>query len=162
MKTIGTTLLLIAAIVFSSTNAWAVDKPSSDEVFKVMEYYRTGSEAILVESTLCAEIAKEGTDKNQCTSPLPNSITKGEDASVWMNFMVPGDDAANILVQFKFKGRVLSSRELKLSSAIRYRTWLNAPNNKVGNWTVSVEQEGENSYLPIGEYSYTVVDAPAQ
>ncbi len=150
-------LWMTAIAALLTAPAIAAEKPSSDEVQRVMEYYQSGDEVVLAQQVLCGEVAKEGDNKNQCVAVIEPAVMKEGDRNlVWMNFMVPGSESAKILVQFHYKGRVLSSKELTLSNAIRYRTWLSAPSSKTGEWTVSVEQELADGYAKVGEMSYTV------
>ena len=150
------------AVAGFAAPAVAVEKPSSEEVRRVMEYYQQGEGAILVQQKMCSAIEKKGQNKNECTTEgTPAVINKGDSPLVWMNFLVAGSEPANVLVQFNYKGRVLSSKELKLSNSFRYRTWLNAPTSKVGTWKVTVEQELENGYESMGSQEYSVVEPAA-
>lgn len=150
------------AVASFAAPAIAVEKPSSEEVRSVMEFYQQGEGAILVQQKLCSAIEKSGENKNECTAEgTPAVINEGDKPLVWMNFLVAGSEPANVLVQFSYKGRVLSSKELKLSNSFRYRTWLNAPTTKVGTWKVTVEQELADGYEKLGSLEYTVVEPAA-
>lgn len=158
MKIKGT-LALLGLAVFSLP-LHAADKPTQDEVRKVMSYYHDGSEVILVDSMLCEEISKSGENKNECDKPMADGpIPLNKSGYLWMNFLVPGNDKANLLVQFKYKNRALDSDELKVSSAIRYRTWKRLQTSKSGDWVVTVEQETADGYVPVATINYTVADA---
>lgn len=122
-----------------------------------MSYLQEGNEVILVESAFCSEIGKEGEHKNNCTSKLDgDKLAANSKTLIWMNYLVPGDDKATLLVQYKYKGKVLSSKEIKLSSAYRYRTWLGVKTNKSGPWTINIEQETDSSYIPVAKIDYVV------
>ena len=158
MKTKG----ILALIALFSLPLYAAEKPTSDEVRKVMDYYKEGGEAILVESRLCVDIEKSGDDKNECTETLPDGpLQMGQNAYLWMNYLVPGSDPATLLVQFKYKGRALNSDEIRLSNAIRYRTWKTLQTSKSGEWEVNIEQETESGYTPVGTISYIVAEPAA-
>lgn len=157
MKVKGT-LALVAMALFTLP-ALAADKPTTAEVKKVMDYYRDGSDAILVDSMLCEEIEKSGENKNECAKPLGNGpVPLHKNGYMWMNFLVPGNDKVNLLVQFKYKNRALDSDEIKLSNAIRYRTWKRLQTSKSGDWVVTIEQETENGYTPVATLNYTVAE----
>lgn len=161
MKRYGTLALVCAALF--ALPLQAAEKPSGDEVKRVMTYYSEGSEAVLVESKYCKSIEKSGANKNECAEVLADgAIPSKESGYLWMNFLVPGSEKVNMLVQFKHKGRVLDSDEVKMSSAMRYRTWKRLQTHKAGEWEVSIEQETENGYAPIANLKYTVADTAAQ
>jgi len=160
MKKKLTNILLLAAFL-CPTLALAADV-DGNKVKEVMEYYHNGKTIVLVESVFCSEIAKEGDMKNECATPVdPKSIVKGSKTYVWMNFFVPGDDVdkANVLVQYKHKGRAIDSSEISMSQSIRYRTWRRLATQKEGDWQISIEQENENGYVNLGTLDYTVVDS---
>ena len=75
-----------------------------------------------------------------------------------MNFFVPGTEKANVLVQFKYKGKAIKSDEMSLSNAIRYRTWKTLATKKTGQWEIAIEQETADGYRSVANLSYTVVE----
>ncbi len=124
-----------------------------------MQYYQDGSDITLVESMFCTEVEKSGERKNECTAEISaNTIEKGSKPLLWMNFFVPGQEAANVLVQFKYKGKALKSDEMSLANAIRYRTWKRLSTTKPGPWEVAIEQETADGYRSVANLSYTVVE----
>jgi len=159
MKTYGK--LALAALALLSLPLHAADKPTQDEVSKVMNYYRDGSEVILVESKICTEVEKSGDNKNECSDTIEQPVALNKSGYMWMNFMVPGNEPATLLVQFKYKGRALDSDELHLSNAIRYRTWKRLQTSKSGDWVVNIEQETNDGYIPVAKLEYTVADREA-
>jgi hypothetical protein len=155
-------LLALSALLCMPVLASAADAPSVDTVRQVMAYYHTGSDAVLVESKLCRDIAHEGANKNECVGEITDGkIARGEKAYIWMNFFVPGDDAGkrNFLVQFSRKGQVMKSNQLSMNQAIRYRTWYLLRTGTEGSWDISVSQERANDFLKLGDMSYSVVEA---
>ncbi|MDH5784720.1 MAG: hypothetical protein OEZ16_03825 [Chromatiales bacterium] len=149
-------LLLLAPF---TAPAFAADPPSPAEVRKVMQYYQDGSDVMLVESKFCTEVEKAGDNKNECAEEInATTIEEGSRPLVWMNFFVPGSDSANVLIQFKHKGKALKSDEMSLSNAIRYRTWKSLPTSKTGPWEIAVEQETAEGYRPVTTLSYSVVE----
>lgn len=148
------------AVAGFAAPAVALEKPSSEEVRRVMDFYQQGEGAILAQQKLCIAVEKSGENKNECTAEgSPAVIKSGDHPLVWMNFLVAGSEPVNVLVQFNHNGRVLSSNELKLSKSFRYRTWLNAPTSKVGTWKVTVEQELKSGYESMGSMEYSVVES---
>lgn len=160
MKIIGSLALVAATLI--SQPLQAVEKPTGDEVNRVMSYFKDGSEVVLVDSKLCTEIEKSGENKNECKEELPNPIASKASGYLWMNFLVPGSQKPNMLIQFKYKNRVLDSDEVKLSSAFRYRTWKRLQTSKDGDWEVTIEQETEAGYITVGSVKYTVADGEVQ
>ncbi len=137
----------------------AMEKPTQEEVVKVMNYLSEGSEIVLVDSKFCSEIVKAGESKNECADPSGSQVAKGEKKYIWMNYLVPGNSAPSVLIQFKYKGRALKSGEIKLTKAIRYRTWKYLETSRVGNWEVVIEQENETGFSTIATIPYTVEEA---
>lgn len=136
----------------------ALEKPTQEEVVKVMQYLNEGEEIVLVDSKFCTEIVKKGEDKNECADPGVNEVAKGAKKYLWMNYLVPGNSTPSVLVQFKFKGRALKSDEIKLSKTIRYRTWKFLETSRVGHWEVVIEQETEAGFVPVATIPYTVTE----
>ncbi len=89
--------------------AMAQDKPSPEEARKVINYYFNGKGqgVIPMEYKLCKEISKTGEAKNECVSEISNkTIAKGEEAYLWMNFLVPAGEKSKILLKYYSKGKV--------------------------------------------------------
>jgi len=155
-------LLIIATLLmFSSGLAFAVeiDKPSSQDAKKVMDYYNhgKGSGAILVDHTLCQEMGKEEETKNDCTLSFDgNDIKIGDSIYLWMNFMIPVDDTADIFITYTRNKRIRKTQKIKLNSAFRYRTWKKIATEKPGLWTIQIFQELGNKDVDLGTLSYTV------
>lgn len=150
--------LLLAGMPAAS---WAGDRPSADSVRQVMDYYHTGSDVTLLEYKLCRDIAREGENKHECSEVVDgNTIEAGSKVYFWMNFLVPGDttENANVLVQFKHKGRAISTYETPMPQTIRYRTWRLLPTNKTGDWQVAIEQEKADGYTAVETIGYSVVE----
>lgn len=160
MKIHGT-LALVATALFSLP-LQAADKPTGDEVKRVINYYQNGNEVVLVDSKLCAEIEKSGENKNECGKTLDNPLAPKASGYLWMNFLVPGSEKPTLLVQFKYKNRVLDSDEIRMTNAFRYRTWKRLQTSKSGEWEVTIEQETETGYIPVASLNYTVSDGQVQ
>jgi len=156
MKTFSSLLLLLPLM---AAPLHALEKPTQDEVVKVMNYLNEGSEIVLVDSRFCSEIVKSGENKNECADPGGALVSKGEKKYLWMNYLVPGNSTSSVLIQFKYKGRALKSGEITLTKAIRYRTWKYLETSRVGNWEVVIEQENETGFSTIATIPYTVEEA---
>ncbi|MGD9162307.1 MAG: hypothetical protein PVG39_28115 [Desulfobacteraceae bacterium] len=153
-------LIIIAAIIaFIPALAIAVEKPSSKETKKVMDYYNIGKGggAVLVDYTLCQEMGKEEESKNECIRPFSgNDIKAGDEVYLWMNFMIPVDDTANIYLSYTRNNRIRRTQEIKLNSAFRYRTWKKIITDKAGQWTIQIFQELEDKDIDLGSITYAV------
>ena len=155
MKKIITATLALAL----STSLFGVERPSSQEVSKVMNYYKNGKGqgAILVEMKIAKDIIRKGKAKNEPKAIVVNkTLKKGEKAILWMNFLVPANDKAAIYMEFKNRNKVRKVDELKVSGAIRYRTWKSLPTSRSGEWSVNLSQELGDEDIPLGTIKYTV------
>jgi hypothetical protein len=157
-------IMIAALLMVMPSLAWAGDTMDAGKVRDVLNYYHSGSNVILVDYKLCSNIAKEGENKNECAEVIEgNSIEKRSKVYLWMNFFVPGDqtEKANVLLQYKYKGKAMDGTELSMPQSVRYRTWRLLPTRKSGDWQVSIEQENEAGFSNIDTISYSVVD-PAE
>lgn len=137
----------------------AAEKPSPKETKKVMDYYNTGKGggAVMVDYTLCQEMGKEEESKNDCIRSISgNDIKAGEEVYLWMNFMIPLDDTANIYLSYTRDNRIRNTQEIKLNSAFRYRTWKKIITDKAGQWTIQIFQELEDKDIDLGSITYSV------
>ena len=150
--------LMVSLLVFSM--AWAEEKPTPDEARKVIGYYYhgKGKGAILMDMTICEKVGQEeGPDKNECLDSVnPGQIQLNQELYLWMNFLVPLNDNADIILAFSRKGKVRRTTNIKLAGASRYRTWKKIPTDKAGQWTVSILQELEDQDLELGSMQFTV------
>ena len=148
---------ILASLV--STSLYAVDRPNTLEVKKVIDYYKYGKDqgVILVESILCREIYRSGPQRNNAKNIVKTvSVKKGEKIYLWMNFLVPEHLNANIHFEYKNKGKVRQASDLGISTAPRYRSWKKVPTNKKGTWEISISQELEESDIELATITYTV------
>jgi hypothetical protein len=158
IKYMALSVLMAAPSLAQAADAPAT-APSADTVRQVMSYYHDGNRVILVDAKLCKDIGKEMANKNECVDPISDGkVKQGDKDYVWLNFLIPGDDAParSVLVQFSSKGMVLHSKQLHLKQSIRYRTWYLLPTNKLGDWDVTASQEEAQDYVKLGGTSYTV------
>jgi hypothetical protein len=142
--------------------AMAQDKPSPEEARKVINYYFNGKGqgVIPMEFKLCKEISQQGETKNECVSEITNKkVAKGEEAYLWMNFLVPAGEQSKILVQYSRKNMVRDTSNVSLGGATRYRTWKKIPTATPGDWKVSLVQEMDNIDVDIGQLEFSVIDA---
>lgn len=158
-----TFMIWIVVLIGFPAMAIAAEKPTSSETQKVVDYYYHGSGggAVMVEAFLCKEIYKEGENKNECAQKVEGTLAEGEEAYLWMNFLIPVGEAPNIIVSFERNDKVRSVAEIKLKEAVRYRTWTRVPTVKAGTWNMSILQEMENQDIEFGELNYEVL-APLQ
>ena len=153
------TTALMMILVFVPLFAAAQERPSAEEVQKVVGYYYRGQGqgVILADHFLCTEVATEGADKNDCRMrhDLP-VISQEDEVLVWMNFLVPNTDTADILILFARQGHVRHTAQVAVKGAIRFRTWKKIPTDKAGDWTVTILQELGDSDLELATFSYRV------
>ncbi|MDY6906365.1 MAG: hypothetical protein SWH61_16965 [Thermodesulfobacteriota bacterium] len=154
--------LFVAVIVLFlfPVNGIAQEQPTGEEANRVINYYFNGQGygALLMESKLCREIAEEGPYKNECINAVSdNMVKKGEDVDVWMKFLVPEGDEANIMVSFSIDGRVRKVEKTTVSGSIRWRTWKAIPTYRTGDWSVIILQEMADQDVQLGTFEYTVV-----
>jgi len=142
-----------------SANAFSVERPTPEEIKKIVNYYNqgTGMGAILVQAKICKEIQEEGDLKNECKTPLIDAAAKeGDKLLVWLNFMVPTGDTADLSLEFKRKGRVRKVANFQVPSSFRYRTWKSIPTDESGSWTVNIVQELGDEFINLGSIDYEV------
>ncbi len=140
----------------------AQDKPTPEEAKKVIDYYYRGKGkgVVLVDHKLCQEIYEEGVEKYECRREIAQTeIRKGQELYLWMRFLVPAGDKAEILLQFRRKDKVRKVLTLVLPGSLRYRTWKKIPTDKTGNWEVTFVQEMEDGDFNLGSLQYSVVGA---
>lgn len=155
-------LVLLSATLLIAGPAAAQERPTAEETRRVVAYYfeGQGSGAILMDHVLCQEIGQEGPDKNQCLDTInPSQVSQGQELYLWMNFLVPSEDSADVLIAFSRNGKVRRTASVKLSAATRFRTWKKIPTNKPGQWSVSVTQELGDKDLDLGGFQYTVAES---
>jgi hypothetical protein len=142
--------------------AIAQDKPTPDEARKVINYYFNGKGhgVVPMEYKLCKEISQKGDMKNECVSEISDKkISKGAEAYLWMNFLVPVGEESKILLQYSRKNKVRTTSNISLGGATRYRTWKKIPTATAGKWKVQMIQEMDNADIDIGQLEFSVVDA---
>ena len=142
--------------------ALSEDKPTPEEARKVINYYFNGKGqgVIPMEYKLCKEISQKGDMKNECIAEISDKkIAKGEEAYIWMNFLVPAGDESRILLQYSRKNMVRNTANVSMGGATRFRTWKKIPTGTTGDWKVSLIQELDNADVDIGQVEFSVIDA---
>ena len=154
-------IIVLTVILFAFSMASAQERPSPDQVRKVIDYYYhgKGSGAVLMDLQICEKVGlEEGPKKNECLDTFnPGQIPLDGELYLWMNFLIPIDDSADIIVTFSRNGKVRKTASVKLAGATRFRTWKRIPTNKAGQWSISILQELEDKDLELGGMQYTVV-----
>ncbi len=108
---------------------------------------------------LCREVGQEGPDKNECILGAANrELALGEEAYLWMNFLIPTGDQANIFLSFTRNKRIRKTTDFTLNSAFRFRTWKRIPTDKPGLWTIHVFQEMADRDIDFAKVTYSVKD----
>ena len=155
--------IILAVLLCIAGPAWGQDKPTADEARKVIDYYYNGKGqgAVLMDLKICGGIGQqEGVDKNECLNKVdPARIQTDQELFLWMNFLIPLDDTADVIVAFSRSGKVRRTSSIKLTTATRYRTWKRIPTDKAGQWSISFLQELADKDLDLGGLQYTVVES---
>lgn len=152
---------LTITLLATSGVAVAQEKPTSEEARKVIDYYFNGKGqgVVPMEYKFCREVSLKGENKNECVAEIPaNSLKKGQEAYLWMNFLVPAGEEAKILLQYSRNNMVRDTGNVSLGGATRYRTWKRIPTTTAGDWKVKLVQEMSNADLEVGQLQYSVVD----
>lgn len=139
----------------------AQEKPTPEEARKVINYYfhGKGQGVVPMEYKFCQEVSLKGENKNECMSEISaNSLKKGQEAYLWMNFLVPAGEEAKILLQYSRNNMVRDTSNVALGGATRYRTWKRIPTATAGEWKVRLIQEMSNADVEVGQLQYSVVD----
>jgi len=147
--------LLFAALLL--VPALSMAEPTAEETMKVLDHYWNGSTPILVEYKFCADIAKEGDNKNECAGEVnPQSIAKDAQVYLWMNYMVPQNTSHDISILLNRNGRPEKTRNFTITGSLRYRTWTALPTGKDGEYTVQIDREVNDNYTTMKSLKYKV------
>lgn len=153
--------LAVTSFCFSFS-LMAEEKPTPAEARKVINYYFNGKGqgAVPMDYKLCKEISQQGEMKNECIAEIADKkVAKGEDAYIWMNFLVPAGEQSKILVQYSRNDKVRNTSNISLGGATRFRTWKKVPTGTAGDWKINLIQELENGDVDIGQMKFSVVEA---
>ena len=151
--------LLVCLLLWLPASILAQDKPAAAEAKKVVDYYYQGKGqgAILVAHKLCAQVYEEGPLKYECREEITGGqIQKDREVYLWMNYLVPTGDTADIIIQYKKNNKVSSVSDFELPGSLRYRIWKKIPTDKIGDWQVDIIQELQDSDLNLGNLQYTI------
>jgi hypothetical protein len=153
--------LLVCLLLWLPASILAQEKPAAAEAKKVVDYYYQGKGqgAILVAHKLCAQIYEEGPMKYECQEEITGGqIQKDREVFLWMNYLVPTGDTADIIIQYKRNNMVRSVSGFELPASLRYRIWKKIPTDKIGDWQVDIIQELQDSDLNLGNLQYKVTE----
>lgn len=153
--------LLLCLMLWLPSIIWAQEKPAAAESKKVVDYYYQGKGqgAILMAHKLCTQVYEEGPLKYECQEEITGGqIQKDREVFLWMNYLVPTGDTANIIIHFKRNNKVRSVSSFALPGSLRYRIWKKIPTDKIGDWQVEIIQELEDSDLNLGDLQYAVTE----
>ena len=154
--------LLVCLLLCLPATLLAQQKPTPAEAQKVILYYYQGigQGAVLMDHKLCAQIYEEGPLKFECQEEITGGqIQKGQEAFLWMNYMVPAGDKADIIIHYKRNEKVRSVSNFELPGALRYRIWKKIPTDKTGDWQIQIIQELPDADLSLGDLQYSVAEA---
>ena len=153
--------LLACLLLWLPASILAQEKPAAAEAKKVIDYFYQGKGqgAILMAHKLCTKIYEEGPLKYECQEEITGGqIKKDREVYLWMNYLVPTGDKANIIIQYKRNNMVRSVSSFELPGSLRYRIWKKIPTDKSGEWQVGIIQEMQDSDLNLGSLQYKVTE----
>ena len=114
--------LLVCLLLWLPASILAQEKPSAAEAKKVIDYFYQGKGqgAILMAHKLCTKIYEEGPLKYECQEEITGGqIKKDREVYLWMNYLVPTGDKANIIIQYKRNNMVRSVSDFELPGSLR-------------------------------------------
>jgi len=114
-----------------------------------------------VDHKLCREVGQEDSDKNECIVGVSSQeLSQGEEAYLWMNFLIPAGDEATVYLSFSRNKRIRKTTDFTLTGAFRFRTWKKIPTDKPGMWTIHVFQEMADQDIDLATITYSVKEMP--
>jgi hypothetical protein len=126
-------------------------QPAPEHVKSVFEHYfhGQGKGAVLAEAFLCKKIETlKGDAQNDCLEVASDAGTKGDKVDVYMTFLVPKGDEAELMVQAVHNNVVRTTRDVKVNgTTIRYRTWRSFTLEKPGKWEFRIVNPADGSTL---------------
>jgi hypothetical protein len=136
-----------ALLLLSMTSA----QPAPDAVKAVFEHYfrGQGKGAVLADAYLCKKIdTQKGDTQNDCLEVAGDAGAKGDKVEVYMTFLVPKGDEAELMVQAVHNNVVRTTRDVKVNgTTIRYRTWRTFSLEKPGKWEFRIVNPADGSTL---------------
>lgn len=154
--------LLVCLLLCLPVIILAQEKPTPAETQKVIQYYYQGigQGAVLTAHKICAKIYEEGPLKFECQEEIAGGqVQKNQEVFLWMNYLVPTRDKADIIIHFKRNNKVRSVSNFELPGSLRYRIWKKIPTDKIGDWQIGIIQELQDADLNLGELQYSVTEA---
>ena len=154
--------LMICFLFWLPAILLAQEKPPAAEAKKVVDYFYQGigQGAILMAHKLCTQVYEEGPLKYECQEEITGGqVQKDREVFLWMNYLVPTGDKADIIIHFKRNNKVRSVSSFALPGSLRYRIWKKIPTDKIGDWQVEIIQELQDSDLNLGDLKYSVTEA---
>lgn len=121
--------------------------PTGDQVKSVLDYFYNGQgqPAILADANLCQTIEKKAKDRKfDCLATYGTTAKKGDTVNVYLTFLVPKGDQAELMVQALHNGVVRSTKDVTVKGGgIRTRTWRAFTLKKPGKWEFKVLKGSE-------------------
>ena len=145
---------IIAVLILLPVAGYCGEKPTLEEVKKVLSHYYTGQGkgVYLVDLKLCRSV-----HENECKDEISSrKINKGEKTILWMYYFGPKEDKASIHYEFRNGGKTRKVGDFNIKGAYRYRTKINVPSSRVGEWKIDLSQEIETGDIDLGSFKYTV------
>ena len=122
-------VLMISGLLLLTNQLMISAVPTPEAARQFIDYYLNGqNESILLaDMKICRDVAE-----NECVDNVePDMLEQGTSYMIWCLFVVPGTDREeNLIIQFNHNGITRMTRELTVSSSIRWRTWRSLTTNR--------------------------------
>ena len=139
----------------SVPDAGMADKPSQAEIKKVVDYFNTGHDLVLVDRKVCKQMGKDAA-KNDCLEEAANGeITKGE-----KSFLVPKEfKEGTVLIQYNQNGVTRNASQRSIAAkdgAMRYRVFNQVPTLNPGDYEVAILLDNHGTTTPLEKMTLKV------
>jgi len=134
---------------------FAQEKPSQAEIKKVINYYYNGTGVALGDYAIC--------EKVESNMPVgitePGALKANTTYMFWMAYLVPqNQEAQNVIIQYNQGGITRKTKNVSVSSSIRYRTWAGLTLS-AGTWEVVViHDKGDAGIEKLATINCVVTD----
>lgn len=143
----------------AATKAAGLVVPTAAEAKRVIDYYYAGKTQgpVLVELKACTKLdtSKDSPNRNECVEEVKGPVKKGSNVHAWTMWLVPdGGDYEDATIQFLYEDQVRSTMDIRLTTALRSRTFRANTVTRAGKWFVKVFRGGTE----LASVPFTVVD----
>ena len=150
-------ILVLGFILMFPLAAFAGERPTLNEVKKVLAHYHEGhgNGVFLVDMKLCKDV-----QKNECVEEVEDGkVVQDQKAMLWMYYFGANDDKAAIHYELKNGGKTRKVGEFDIKGAYRYRKALSLPTDRLGEWEIDMSQETKLGDINLGSFKYVVTNS---